>query len=86
MLLIVSFLLRLLVGFVGLRVHTPHTLSPLPVDDAVLLFTGQIRGGIRGGEKKRREGKRQGGKRGRRGQRDEMSKWTRTMTESTRGV
>ena len=24
---------------VGLRVHTPHALSPLPIDDAVLLFT-----------------------------------------------
>lgn len=40
-LLVVSSLLWLLVGLVGLRVHTPHALSPLPIDDAVLLFTGQ---------------------------------------------
>lgn len=42
-LLVVAFLLGLLVGFVGLSVHTPHALCPLAVDDAVLLFTGQGR-------------------------------------------
>lgn len=41
MLLVVSFLLRLFVGLVGLRVHTPHALSPLPINNSVLLFTGQ---------------------------------------------
>lgn len=40
-LLVVAFLLGLLVGLVGLRVHAPHALRPLAVDDAVLLFTGQ---------------------------------------------
>lgn len=47
-LFVVSSPLRLLVGLVGLRVHTPHALSPLPIDDAVLLFTGQ-------GERQRRQ-------------------------------
>ena len=28
-------------GLVGLRVHTPHALSPLPINNSVLLFTGQ---------------------------------------------
>lgn len=40
-LLVISFLVRFLVSLVGLRVHTPHALGPLPVDDTVLLFTGQ---------------------------------------------
>lgn len=42
-LLVVAFLLGLLVGFVGLRLHAPHALCPLAVDDAVLLFTAQTR-------------------------------------------
>ncbi len=39
MLLVVSFLLRLLVILIGLRVDTPNVLSPLAIQDTVLLFT-----------------------------------------------
>lgn len=42
-LLVVAFLLDFLVGFVGLRLHAPHALCPLAVDEAVLLFTAQTR-------------------------------------------
>lgn len=42
-LLVVAFLLRLPVGLVGMRVHAPHTLRPLPVDHAALLFAEACR-------------------------------------------
>lgn len=41
MLLAVAFLLRLLVGLVGLRVDAPHALGPLPIDHTALLLTGE---------------------------------------------
>lgn len=49
-------------GLVGLRVHTPHALSPLSIDHTVLLFTGerererQIMGERSGGGSRRRMG------------------------------
>lgn len=49
--LLVSLFLRLLVGLVGLRLHTPQALGPFSIDDAVLLFTGRRRRqkGVKGG-------------------------------------
>lgn len=64
MLLVVSFPLRLLVGLVGLRVDTPHAFGPLPIDDAVLLFTGRGERQITGGEERKGKQKKNGRKRG----------------------
>lgn len=73
MLLVVSFPLGLLVGLVGLRVHTPHALSPLPIDHTVLLFTGEReRKTDHGREERWRQQKKNGG--GEEGQ-DEKIKW-----------
>lgn len=93
MLLVVSFPLGLLVGLVGLRVHTPHALSPLPIDHTVLLFTRererQIMRERSGGGSRRRMGG--GGKRGKMrrssGERqEEKSKWTtREMVDKEGG-
>lgn len=76
-------------SLVGLRVHAPHALGPLPVDDTVLLFTGQTqrqktdarRGsrGIKGERGARRGNKRERAERQEKTKCEEAAVWGRKL-------